>query len=112
VISTVPELNTYFAALQKGALLTAQSVAEMHHPKFQTYGLGVVRHYDSCSNNDYYGHVGVVRGYAALALISADGSRQIAMAVARAPKPDPFGLGEWDSYEMEEAAVAALNQAC
>lgn len=112
VISTVPELNTYFAALQKGALLTAHSVAEMHHPKFQTYGLGVVRHYDSCSNNDYYGHVGVVRGYAALALISADGSRQIAMAVARAPKSDPFGLGEWDSYEMEEAAVAALNQAC
>jgi D-alanyl-D-alanine carboxypeptidase len=112
VISTVPDLNTYFAALQKGALLTAQSVAEMHHPTFQTYGLGVVRRYDSCSNNDYYGHIGVVRGYAALALISADGSRQIAMAVARAPKPNLVGFGDPESYAMEQAALGALNQAC
>lgn len=112
IISSVPELNVYFAALQKGTLLTPQSVAEMHHPKYQQYGLGLARHYDSCSNNAYYGHTGVVRGYAALALISADGSRQIAMAVARAPKPDPAGFGDPQSIEMEQAAVEALNQAC
>jgi D-alanyl-D-alanine carboxypeptidase len=112
MISTVPELNTFFAALQKGTLLTPQSVAEMHHPKYEQYGLGVVRRYDSCSNNDYFGHVGVVRGYAALALISADGSRQIAMAVARAPKPYLMGFDDPQSLEMSEVAVDALNQAC
>ncbi len=112
MISTVPELNTYFAALQKGTLLTLQSVQEMHHPKYETFGLGLVRQYDSCSNNDYFGHVGVARGYAALALISADGSRQVAMAVAREPVPDPVGFEDWRSLEMAEAAVNALNVAC
>ena len=112
MVSTVPELNAFFAALQKGGLLTRQSVEEMHHPKFEQYGLGVVRQYDSCSNNDYFGNVGVVRGYAALALISADGSRQIAMAVARAPRPDLIGFGDPQSLEMTQAAVDALNLAC
>jgi D-alanyl-D-alanine carboxypeptidase len=112
MISTVPELNTFFAALQKGTLVTPQSVEEMHHPKYEQFGLGVVRRYDSCSNNDYFGHVGVVRGYAALALISADGSRQVAMAVARAPKPGLPGFDDPQSHKMAEAAVNALNQAC
>jgi D-alanyl-D-alanine carboxypeptidase len=112
MISTVPELNTFFAALQKGTLLTPKSVEEMHHPKYEQYGLGVVRRYDACSNNDYFGHVGVVRGYAALALISADGSRQVAMAVARAPRPDLIGFDDPQSLEMSDAAVEALSLAC
>ncbi|MBT2533038.1 beta-lactamase family protein [Arthrobacter sp. ISL-48] len=112
MISTVPELNTYFAALQKGTLLMRQSVEEMHHPKYNQYGLGLVRLYDVCSNNDYFGHVGVVRGYAALALISADGSRQVAMAVARAPSPWLIGFDDPQSLEMSGAAVEALSLAC
>jgi D-alanyl-D-alanine carboxypeptidase len=112
MISTVPELNAYFAALQKGILLTRQSVEEMHHPKYEEFGLGVVRRYDECSNNAYFGHVGVVRGYAALALISVDGSRQVAMAVARAPSEDLVGFDDPQSLEMSEAAVEALNMAC
>jgi D-alanyl-D-alanine carboxypeptidase len=112
MISTVPELNTYFAALQKGAVLGRQSVEEMHHPKYEEFGLGVVRRYDECSNNAYFGHIGVVRGYAALALISADGSRQVAMAVARAPSEDLIGFDDPQSIEMSEAAVKALNLAC
>ncbi|MCO4273113.1 beta-lactamase family protein [Pseudarthrobacter sp. HLT3-5] len=112
MISTVPELNTYFAALQKGTLLTLQSVQEMHHPKYETFGLGLVRRYDECSNNDYFGHVGVVRGYAALALISADGSRQVAMAVSRAPAPDLIGFDDERSLEMAGVALEALNLAC
>lgn len=112
MISTVPELNTYFAALQKGTLLTRQSVEEVHHPKYEEFGLGVVRRYDECSNNAYFGHIGVVRGYAALALISADGSRQVAMAVARAPSEELIGFDDPQSIEMSEAAVEALNLAC
>jgi len=112
MISTVPDLNTYFAALQKGTLLTKQTLEEMHHPKYEQFGLGLVRRYDSCSNNDYFGHIGVVRGYAALALISADGSRQVAMAVARDPRPDLIGFDDPQSLEMTKAAVDALNLAC
>ena len=112
MISTVPDLNTYFAALQKGTLLTKQTVEEMHHPKYEQFGLGLVRRYDSCSNNDYFGNIGVVRGYTALALISADGSRQVAMAVARAPRPDLVGFDDPQSTEMAKAAVDALNMAC
>jgi D-alanyl-D-alanine carboxypeptidase len=84
----------------------------MNHPKYEQFGLGLVRRYDSCSNNDYFGHIGVVRGYAALALISADGSRQVAMAVARDPRPDLIGFDDPQSSEMSEAAVDALNLAC
>ena len=112
MISTVPELNNYFAVLQKGTLLTLPSVAEMHQPTYETFGLGLVPLYDSCSDHDYFGHIGVVRGYAALALISADGSRQVAMAVARAPAPDLIGFDDPQSLEMAEAAVNALNLAC
>jgi D-alanyl-D-alanine carboxypeptidase len=112
MISTVPELNTFFAALQKGTLLTPQSVQEMHQPKYERFGLGLVRLYDECSNHDYFGHVGVVRGYAALALISADGSRQVAMAVARPPSPEMVGSDDPKSLEMSQAAVKALNLAC
>jgi D-alanyl-D-alanine carboxypeptidase len=112
MISTVPDLNTYFAALQKGELLTRQSVEEMHHPKYEEFGLGVVRLYDSCSNNVYFGHIGVVRGYSTLALISVDGSRQVAIAVARAPSPELIGFDDVKAREMSVAAVEALNLAC
>ena len=112
MISTVPELNAYFAALQKGSLLRRQSVEEMNHPQYEEFGLGLVRLYDECSNNAYFGHMGVVRGYAALALISVDGSRQVAMAVARAPSEDLIGFDDPQSLEMAEAAVDALNMAC
>ena len=47
-----------------------------------------------------------------MALISADGSRQIAIAGARAPKPDLIGFGDPQSLEMAEVAFNALNQAC
>lgn len=112
MISTVPELNTYFAALQSGALVGRQSVEEMHLSRYEEFGLGLMRVYDQCSNNAYFGHVGVVRGYATLALISADGSRQVAMAVARAPSEDPVGFDDAQAKEMSDAAVEALNLAC
>ncbi len=112
MISTVPELNTYFAALRKGALVAPATVEEMHHPKYGEFGLGLIRRYDSCSNNDYFGHVGVVRGYSTLALISADGSRQVAMAVTRPPSQELVGFDDPQSLEMSEAAVKALNLAC
>ena len=40
-----------------------------------------------CAVRRFAACVGVVRGYTTLAMISFDGSRQIAMAVACAPDP-------------------------
>lgn len=112
MISTVPELNTYFAALQRGTLVGRQSVEEMHLSRYEEFGLGLMRVYDQCSNNAYVGHLGVVRGYSTLALISADGSRQVAMTVARAPSERPVGFEDRQAKEMSDAAVEALNLAC
>lgn len=112
MISTVPELNTYFAALQKGALVSATAVTEMSNPKYLQFGLGLVRLYDECSNNSYFGHIGVVRGYGTLALISADGSRQVAVAVAREPTRDLVGFDDQQASGMADMAVNALNLAC
>jgi D-alanyl-D-alanine carboxypeptidase len=112
MISTVPELNIYFAALQKGALVSATAVTEMSHPKYLQFGLGLVRLYDECSNNSYFGHIGVVRGYGTLALISADGSRQVAVAVAREPTRNLVGFDDQQASGMADMAVKALNLAC
>ena len=112
MISTVPDLNAYLAGLLQGKLLAAGTVAEMQHPKYEQYGLGLMRLYDPCSNNVYLGHVGVVRGYSALALISADGSRQVAMAVARAPTSEFVGFDDPQAFAMARTAVEALSLAC
>lgn len=111
MISTVPDLNIFLAALAQGKLLKAKTVVEMQTPDSQ-YGLGLMKRYDACSNNFYFGHVGVVRGYGNLAFISADGSRQVAIAVSRPPSPDLVGFDDEPAYKMLDAALEALNTAC
>jgi D-alanyl-D-alanine carboxypeptidase len=111
MISTVPDLNTFLAALAQGKLLKATTVQQMQTPDPQ-YGLGLMKRYDACSNNFYFGHVGVVLGYGTLALISADGARQVAIAVSRPPSQDLVGFGDDPANRMMDAALEALNSAC
>jgi D-alanyl-D-alanine carboxypeptidase len=115
MISTVPDLNTFFAALAQGKLLKASSVVEMYTlnqvNKEEEYGLGVQQRYDACSNNYYFGHVGDVPGYATVAFTSTDGSRQVAMAVALPPASPPPGFNQL-VLGMLDAALEALNHAC
>jgi D-alanyl-D-alanine carboxypeptidase len=112
MISTVQDLNTFFAALQQGKVLKSKTLAEMTTPNHEEYGLGLMKRYDPCSNNFYFGHVGVVLGYGTLALISADGSRQLAIAVARPPSPELVGFDDHGAFEMMDVALKALNMAC
>jgi D-alanyl-D-alanine carboxypeptidase len=115
IISTVPDVNTFFAALAQGKLLKAKTVLEMYTlnqvDKEEEYGLGLQQRYDACSNNYYFGHVGDVPGYATVALTSTDGSRQVAMAVALPPAPPPPGFNQ-RVLQMLDAAMEALNKAC
>jgi D-alanyl-D-alanine carboxypeptidase len=112
MISTVPDLNTFFAALQQGKVLKSKTLAEMTTSNHEEYGLGLMKRYDPCSNNFYFGHVGVVMGYGTLALVSADGSRQLAIAVARPPSPERVGFDDRGAFEMVDVALKALNLAC
>ncbi|MDQ0680382.1 D-alanyl-D-alanine carboxypeptidase [Arthrobacter pascens] len=120
MISTVVDLNTFTAALIHGKLLKPSTVLEMLAPNQHEYGLGLMKRRDACSNNSYVGHFGQVQGYVSVALTSADGSRQLAMALAYPPETWFAALSPSSSTEdfnrhaekMLEVAVEALNLAC
>ncbi|UZX02229.1 beta-lactamase family protein [Arthrobacter sp. CDRTa11] len=111
VISTVADLNTFTAALVQGKLVKAETVKEMHSSKYEDYGLGLTLFGDACSDSNYLGHVGDVPGYGTVALTSADGSRQIAMAVAL-PPASPREEFDPRVNQMVDVALEALNMAC
>ena len=115
MVSTVPDLNIFFAALAQGKLLKATTVVEMYTlnqvNREEEYGLGLQQRYDACSNNYYFGHVGDVPGYATVALTSTDGSRQAALAVALPPASPPPAFNQL-VLEMLSKALEALNHAC
>ncbi len=83
----------------------------MQSPPYARYGLGVFRWNDLCTNDFYYGHSGDVPGYGTIALASADGTRQLAMAVAYPPEPLQPGVNP-AVQEMETIAEDALNATC
>jgi D-alanyl-D-alanine carboxypeptidase len=115
MISTVTDLNVFLAALAQGKLLKAKTVVEMYtlnqvSPE-EEYGLGLQQRKDTCTDNYYFGHVGDVPGYGTVALTSADGSRQLAMAVAL-PPASPREDFNPRVQEMLDVALKALNMAC
>lgn len=111
LISTVGDMNTFYAALLQGRLLPASLVAEMLSPPYATYGLGLFRWNDTCANNFYYGHGGDRPGYGTIAVSSADGSRQVAMTVTY--PPEPFGVSDNGIVDqMAETVMTALDAAC
>jgi D-alanyl-D-alanine carboxypeptidase len=111
VISTVADLNTFTAGLVQGKLVKAETVKEMHSSKYGDYGLGLTLFKDACSDNNYLGHVGDVPGYGTVALTSADGSRQVAMAVAL-PPGSPREEFDPRVNQMVDVALETLNTAC
>lgn len=111
MVSTVADLNSFYRALLQHKLLKPATVKEMQSPVYARYGLGVFRWNDLCTNDFYYGHSGDVPGYGTIALASADGTRQLAMAVAYPPEPLKTGASP-ALQEMETMAVDALNATC
>ncbi|MBN3497860.1 serine hydrolase domain-containing protein [Arthrobacter pascens] len=111
VISTVADLNTFTAGLVQGKLLKAETVKEMHSSTYEGYGLGLTLFDDACSDSNYLGHVGDVPGYGTVALTSADGSRQVAIAVAL-PPGSPREEFDPRVNQMVNVALEALNMAC
>lgn len=108
MISTVQDVSEFYAALMDGKLVGPELVKEMQSPNSSQYGLGLAKWWDSCTSNYYYGHLGGAPGYASIAMISADGARQLTVFVAHtaerlsadAPPPD-YGLVDFAQRTLD-----------
>lgn len=111
IISSVEDMNTFYAALLRGKLLSPASLAEMKGRVSAGYGLGLDHWHDRCTNGFYYGHSGDVPGYGTIAISSADGNRQLAVSVAYPPSkllPQPSAI----ALETAGLAQVALTASC
>ncbi|MHC6222253.1 serine hydrolase domain-containing protein [Arthrobacter sp. MMS24-S77] len=100
VISSVGDVNSFYAALLRGRLLGPAALMEMETINGANYGLGLQRWNDECTNGFYYGHGGSTLGFGGMSISSADGTRQLSLGVAYPP----------DTGAENDAVVAALTQ--
>ncbi|MFE0378882.1 serine hydrolase domain-containing protein [Streptomyces inhibens] len=88
LISTVTDLNRFFCRLLAGEIVSPSSLAQMQRTvpvisqegKTIDYGLGL-HPMEAPGQGTFWGHGGTVWGAGALAMTSADGKRQMAVAV-------------------------------
>jgi D-alanyl-D-alanine carboxypeptidase len=88
LVSTVADLNRFFGLLLAGEIVSRSSLAQMQRTvpvisqegKTIDYGLGL-HPMAAPGRETFWGHGGTVWGGGALALIRADGERQLAVAV-------------------------------
>jgi len=111
LVSTVGDLNTFYAALLQGRLVPPAMVTEMQSPLYARYGLGIQRWNDTCTNNFYYGHAGDTAGYGTISMSSADGTRQASVSLAYPPGPFSF-TGNGIVEDMVGVVEEALNASC
>lgn len=115
LVSTVGDINTFYAALLNGQLLKSETVKEMQVSPSGLYASGLFVGKDACTNRFYYGHRGDWAGYGTMAMISADGKRQLALTLAYPPGPfdtsanAPSNPLAWDVWETAEIA---FNHTC
>ncbi|MCI0143470.1 beta-lactamase family protein [Arthrobacter bambusae] len=116
VISTVGDINTFYAALMQGRLLTADTLRDMQTMWQEDHGLGLQRWNDECTNGFYYGYGGST-WFASIALSTSDGSRQIAMSFAYPSDTEKHlestdGSGQPEFEQLREVGIAAMNGLC
>ncbi|KOV81533.1 serine hydrolase [Nocardia sp. NRRL S-836] len=100
LISTLEDLNLFFADLLAGKIVSRESLAQMQETGPVTafdgstvsYGLGLHRHGDG-----FWGHDGSVWGAGTWSFSSADGKRQLSLAV---------NLQRWTDNAITEALAA------
>jgi D-alanyl-D-alanine carboxypeptidase len=111
MVSTVRDANTYYAALLQGKLLKPSTLAQMKEAVYSDFKLGMTRWNDTCTNDFYYGNIGDVQGYGMVAMTSADGTRQITIAMTYPPSPFVAFLHPLVP-EMADLAQQILNNWC
>ncbi|WP_104141127.1 serine hydrolase [Arthrobacter sp. ZGTC131] len=112
MVSTVQDLNSFYSALLQGKLLKPAMLKEMQTNDFAGfYGLGLWIWNDTCTNDFAYGHPGDLLGYGTVSITSADGTRQVTVALTYPPAP--FVAGENPLVlEMMDVAENTLNSMC
>jgi D-alanyl-D-alanine carboxypeptidase len=116
VISTVGDINTFYAALMQGRLLSANTLRDMQSMGQEDHGLGLQRWNDECTNGFYYGYGGST-WFASIALSASDGSRQIAISFAYPSDTEKHlestgGSGQPEFEQLREVAIATMNGLC
>ncbi|MFJ4025975.1 serine hydrolase domain-containing protein [Paenarthrobacter sp. NPDC089989] len=111
LVSSAVDVNTFQAALLAGRLLAPSSLLLMKGVVSADYGLGLDQWDDRCTNGNYYGHAGDLPGFGTITMSSADGNRQLTIAVASPPEPisgEPSAL----ALELTNVAQVVLNGSC
>ncbi|MCO4252532.1 serine hydrolase domain-containing protein [Pseudarthrobacter raffinosi] len=114
LVSTVGDVNTFYAALMDGRLLKPDTVKEMLLAP-EGYGLGLDRWGDACEGGFYYGHAGDTAGYGTMALTTPDARRQLTINLAYPPGPlnlTPYAPSNELAWEVLRIARKALDSTC
>lgn len=94
VTSTVADLNTFYAALLQGKLISARSLEEMKkRPSLAPYALGMWTWPDGCTGGTRFEGRGSSWAYLTIAVASDDGKYTATMTVV--PPPLPTGSEDW-----------------
>ncbi|WP_423182370.1 serine hydrolase domain-containing protein [Arthrobacter sp. NyZ413] len=118
VISSVGDLNVFYAALMRGRLLGRAALAEMRTTNSANYGLGLQRWNDDCTNGFYYGHGGSTLGFGGITVTSGDGTRQLSVGVAYPPNTEAetdaldSALTQPVSGKLRDLAITTLDGLC
>ncbi|MFK0006167.1 serine hydrolase domain-containing protein [Paenarthrobacter sp. NPDC090520] len=111
LVSSAADVNTFQAALLGGRLLAPSSLLLMKGMVSADYGLGLDQWDDRCTNGNYYGHAGDLPGFGTITMSSADGNRQLTIAVATPPEP-VTGQPSAIVLELTHLAQVVLNSSC
>lgn len=120
VVSTMHDVNEFFAALLRRDLVSDASLQEMKKADsdFPFYGLGIWKWPHGCSNDFRYGGMGGFWGYRTASVSSSDGRYQATMTLVPPLIPvyleDPDSnnkLQAWDNRILAELQDT-LNRLC
>lgn len=119
VTSTVADVNTFYAALFQGRLLSAKSLAEMKkRPSLAPYALGVWAASGGCLGGTRFEGRGAFWAYVTVAVSSEDGKYVASMTVVPPVIPsdveDPSTQSKRDLYQvqMESTLNETLDRLC
>lgn len=118
-ISTMHDVNDFFAALFRGDLVSDTSLKEMTTTgTFPLYGLGLWKWSQGCTKDYRYGGQGAFWSYRTTAISSTDGQQQASMTLVPPPMPtsleDPESVDKLDLWDdqMASALQETLDRLC
>lgn len=118
-VSTMSDINDFFAALFRGDLVSKESLQEMTKTEaVPLYGLGLWKWNQDCEGAYRFGGMGGFWTYRTASVASTDGQYQATMTLIPPPMPTPLEdpeteekLNLWDD-QMASALQETLDRLC